>query len=173
MTSITLGTTEFEAIDQPHAYLIHELSGFVDGLIGSGVDLDDTQGIVRFVGDGMYGVLAVFYPDLAKRLPAHEFAGFPSASAHAAGEYDREYARKTPTFPQIVAAFEAAVEVNGGDYFRKALGLVDPKLLKAVMTQATAGYLSRTSESSPPTSGESVPTSSGDDAPLSVSTIAA
>jgi hypothetical protein len=173
MTSITLGTVEFEAIDQPHAYLIHELSGFVDGLLGSGVDLDDTTGIVRFFGDGMYGILAVFYPDLEKRLPPHEFAGFPSVSAFEAGEYDREYARKTPTFPQIVAAFEAAVEVNGGDYFRKVLGLVDPKLLRATLTEATAGYLSRTSPSSPPTSGASDLTSSGDDAPRSVSTIAA
>ena len=158
--TVTLGTVEFDVLDQPHAYLLHHLSGVVQQILdsGSGVDVDS---LVGFLGDGVYDVLCVFLPDLRKRLPAHEFAGYPNRAAMDERVYDEEYARRTPTIPQIAHALEQCIEANGGEWFKKLIGLVDPQLARAAVTEMTATYLSKTSANSPLTSGESAPTSSG------------
>lgn len=164
MTKVLLGQAEFEVIDQPHAYLLHELSEVLGRVLEAGGSLDGDD-LIRSLGDGVYDVLAVFLPDLSKRIPKHEFAGYASVSAQEAGEYDAEFARRTPTIPQIAGALDAAVEVNGREYFAKLFGFVDPKLVRAVVTERMAGSLSMRSASSPRTSGESAPMSSGDAAP--------
>lgn len=160
MAQVQLGDLTFEVIDQPHAYLTHRLSGVATAILdaGGGMDGDD---LVTFLGDGVYDVLAVFLPDLEKRLPRHEFHGYPNKAAMEEGVYDEEYARKTPTITQIVTAFNTGIEVNGGDFFRRVFGFLDPKLVRAVITERLADSLSTTSASSPPESGESVSTSSG------------
>lgn len=161
MTKVLLGQAEFDVIDQPHAYLLHELSGILGRVLEQGGSLDGDD-LIRFLGDGAYDVLAVFLPDLSKRIPRHEFAGYPSRSAQDAGEYDEEFARRTPSLPQIARALDAAVEVNGREYFAKVFGFVDPKLVRAVITERLAASLSTRSASLPPASGESPLTSSGD-----------
>lgn len=163
MDSIKLGDLDFQVIDQPHACLTHDLAAAVGAVMESGDELTgDTFAAVA--GGSVYEFLCAFYPDLRDRLPKHEFAGFASRSAHEAGDFDREYAQRAPTFPQIASAFDAALEANGRDILAQMFGWVDPKVreLAWAMVRERMVSLWENSASSPPTSGASVLTSSGD-----------
>lgn len=170
---LPLGKIEVEVMDQPWAYLTHELQDTALKVFEDFDDLDSPETLVRFLGSGIFDVLAVFYPDqIPSLMPRHEFEGFATETAYKAGQYDRDWARKNgPSFPQIVAALTAALEVNGGDDFKRLIGLLPPKwraLGKDLAGAMFAESRSLNSESSPPTSGESDPMSSGDDVPPAV-----
>jgi len=172
MDSIKLGDLEFQVIDQPHACLTHDLVAAVGTVMASGEELtgDTFAGVA---GGSVYEFLCAFYPDLRERLPKHEFAGFASRTAHENGVFDREYAQRAPTFPQIAEAFDTALEANGRDVLAQMFGWVDPKAkaLAWAMVRDKMVSLWENSVSLPPTSGESPPMSSGDSDQPSVSTI--
>ncbi len=82
-----------------------------------------------------YDLLCIVVPQVSKRMPRWEFAGYASAEAMAAGEYDDD-ADKSPTWPEIINAFETAKRVNHFDFIdgikKLAKGLyekVDPTLV--------------------------------------------
>lgn len=170
MNSVTiqLGEVEFRAIGQPHAYLLHHLAEVISAIVAQGSEVTGDE-LVRFLGDGAYDALDVFLGgELSKKFPAYEFHGYPSKEAWLAGEYDEQAALRSPTLPQIVGAFETCIELNGGSFLKKLVGLVDPKVMRALITERVAESLSATSLSSPPTSGTSAPTSSGERPPTPI-----
>jgi hypothetical protein len=170
---LPLGKIEVEVMDQPWAYLTHELQDTALRVFANFDELDSPESLVTFLGGGVFDFLAAFYPDeIPSLMPRHEFEGFATETAYKAGQYDREWARKNgPTFPQIVAALQAALEINGGDDFKRLIGLLPPKwrgLAKDLAGAMFAESRSTSSLSSPLASGESDQTISGDDVPLEV-----
>lgn len=157
---ITLGETTIACYPQRHAYLTNRIGKFVDQLAGGAAGIEGTADIVGLLGDSAYDVLCALIPNLSKRLPRYEFAGYGSQDAYDAKDYDPEL-DKSPTFPEIVEAFETAIAVNRFDVFKALKGLVDPKMLKADVSLWISEQISGSSPSSPGTSGESQPTSSG------------
>lgn len=161
--TVTLGEHEIPCVAQRHAYLENRLGRFFEAL--TKIDTDGLAGddignsLAKLFGEQTYDALVVFYPALQKRMPRWEFQGYVSAEAAIAGEYD-ETADRSPTFPQIVAAFEAAVKVNRFDVFKGLLGKLDPTMVGKLLNVAAAETASKLSQSSPPPSGESVSTSS-------------
>lgn len=156
---VTLGDVTVPVYPQRHAYLANRLGKTLQGFVESGEEVS-TENFIAFLGGGAYDVLAALIPALPSRLPRHVFAGFPSEEAMDEGTYD-EISDKSPTFPEIVSAFEAAWRVNRFDVLGKLGSLVDPTMLKAWLRVEMAKRLSMTSQSSQPQSGESDPMSSG------------
>lgn len=160
---VTFGPPENEVTvpvyPQRHAYLTNRLGRTFADFAESGEDMT-TENFAAFLGGQAYGVLAALIPALPARMPAHVFNGYPSAEAMEAGDYD-ESTDASPTFPQIVAAFETAWRVNRFDVLGKLKALVDPTLLQAWIRVQLTERLSTTSASEPPPSGESDRTSSG------------
>lgn len=74
-------------------------------------------------GPETYNLLTALIPVLPSHLPLWEWEGFGSQEAMDSDTYD-EALDKSPTTAQIVDAFEAVVQVNGGDRLGKLLGLV-------------------------------------------------
>lgn len=165
---IRLGDATVPVYPQKHAYLSNRLGRVIGQFASTGTDLNATN-FVGWLGGNTYDVLAALIPSLASRMPRHVFAGYPSAEAMEKGEYD-EAADQSPTFPEIVAAFEAAVAVNRLDVLGNLKDLVDPTLLKATlraeMSKALSGRYG-SSVSSPQPSGESPPPSTGPTPPTS------
>jgi hypothetical protein len=161
---VTLGKHEFEVIAQPWAYAVYKLRAVIEGVQGkaAGVTEADIDNIIAFLGTGIYDALCVLIPDLPKKMPACEFNGFKSIEAWEAGEIDEAALRESATMPQIIEAFEVCLKINGGAKFAKATGLVDPKLLKAAITEWLAEFLLANSPSSQLPSGASASTSSGE-----------
>jgi hypothetical protein len=166
---ITLGRHELPVYPQRHAYLTNRLASQLDALGAAGENLSDLAGAVEWLGQGTYGVLEAVIPNLGKRIPEWEFAGYGSQEAFDRGEYE-EREDNSPTFPEILNAFEVAKEVNRFDVFAVLWRWVDPKVVKQRLNLfvATAG-LSTSSPSSPGTNGESSPSDSGTTAPTSES----
>jgi hypothetical protein len=154
------------AYAQRHAYLTNRLGKFIDVMASQADGLDSISSAVSVMGDSAYDVLCALIPNLSKRVPKWEFAGYGSAEAYEQGEYD-ENEDKSPTFPEIVEAFEIAVRVNRFDVFKALGSLVDPKMLKAELSLWISDRLSG-SESSPSISaGSEASESSGTTAPTS------
>jgi hypothetical protein len=85
-------------------------------------------------------------------MPKFAFQGYASAEAMAADEYDPGAAEKAPSVPQIVDAFDTALEVNGikrlGDLISTAR-LGQSVLGGAGRPPASARPTTRTSPGSP------------------------
>ena len=173
---ITLGEHTLPVPEQRIGYLENKVRKFFDGL--SGVDLDmgdlDTGAFVaKLTREQVYSALCMVVPKLSKRMPLWEFAGFASQGAMDAGDYDEELDR-SPTFPEIVRAFELAIKVNRWDIFKGAIttlkemfGKADPKVLGQMIDLALAEGASKLSQSSAPTNGGSASTSSMTSPPTS------
>jgi len=157
---VQLGSHTVPCYPQRHAYLTNRVGKFVDRLAGGADDLGGISDVVGLLGDSAYDVLCALIPNLSKRMPRYEFAGYGSQDAYDAKDYDPEL-DKSPTFPEIVEAFETAIAVNRFDVFKALKGLVDPKMLKADVSLWISEQISGGSPSLPGTSGESQPTSSG------------
>ncbi|WP_297775059.1 hypothetical protein [Mycobacterium sp.] len=142
---VQLGQHSYAVYAQRIGYLENKLGRTLDRLIGSSVS--DGAGIVSMLGEQVHGVLGVFLPRL---MPLHEFRGYVTAEALAAGEYDAA-ADTSPTVPEIRSAFETVLRVNGFDLLQGLGKLVDTDLLKAAASSAVANQL---------TSGVSSPTDS-------------
>ncbi len=126
---VTLGGHEVDVYAQRHAYLTNRLQGFFQELMVSNLDVKDAASIINLLGDRTYDLLITVLPQYGKRCPRYEFAGYCSQEAHEAEDYD-EKADQSPTFPEMVHAFEVAAEVNRFDVVKILGKAFDPKLLK-------------------------------------------
>ena len=163
-TEITLGGVTVPCPAQRHAYLEHRLGPAISGAIarGEGVGAD---GILRWLGDGVYDALIALIPALASRMPLWQFRGYGSADAYAAGEYDAEL-DQSPSLPEIKEAITVAMAVNGIDELVKlGKALIDPRMAKAQINAVIAEAID--SSTSPSTSGASASTSSSTSPPTS------
>lgn len=156
---ITLGDVTVPVYPQRHAYLSNRLGRTFAAFVESSEELT-TENFLLFLGEKTYDVLAALIPALPARMPRHVFAGYGSEAALEAGDYD-EAADASPTFPEIVAAFETVWRVNRFDVLGNLGKIVDPTLLRSLIRVQMTERLSTISASSPPPSGESDPTSSG------------
>lgn len=95
-------------------------------------------------GPEAYRLLVAFIPAI-EVIPLWEWEGYGSQEAMDADSYD-DTLDKSPTTAQIVDAFEAVVEVSGGDRLGKLLGLVT--------TVQALGATETQTPSLPPSSGD-------------------
>lgn len=160
---VRLGDVVVPVYAQRHAYLANRLGRTFQAFVESGEQLA-TENFLSFLGGQTYEVLSALIPALGSRMPKHVFAGFGSPEAMDAGEYDPGQDR-SPSFPEMVEAFECVWRVNRFDVVGKLGSIVDPTLLRAAVRAQMAERLSTTSQSSPPMSGGSDRTSSGTTAP--------
>lgn len=164
---VNLGEHSIPCYAQRHAYLTNRVGKFVDRLAGGVGDVDGVADVVGFLGDSAYDVLCALIPNLSKRIPRYEFAGYGSQEAFDTKDYDPEL-DKSPTFPEIVAAFETAIAVNRFDVFKALKGLVDPKMLRADLNLWMSQQISGSLPNSPsPSDGSARSTSSGTTVPTS------
>lgn len=167
---ITLGEHEIPVLPQRHAYIENRVARFAESATDEGVgqltEAGSIDSVLRVIGDGVYDLLAAIIPNLSKRIPKYEFRGYASKEAYDARDYD-EAQDKSPTFPEIKAAFKVAIEVNDFDLFAHLKAIVDPQLLRAELSLWLTEHLSTGSASSPTPSGESPPSDSGTTVPTS------
>lgn len=160
---ITLGGVTVPVYAQRHAYLTNRLGPTVQAIVKRGENLTESD-VLAFLGEGVYDALVALIPTVGKRIPRWQFRGFASAEAEAADEYDPE-ADESPTVPEIREAFATAIRVNGLDVLKAAGSVVDPKLLRALISERLAESIA--SPSSPPPNGGSELTSSTPSSPTS------
>jgi hypothetical protein len=108
----------------------------------------------------LYDLLCTVIPGLKARMPLYEFRGFASKDAMEADAYDED-ADQAPTSAQVQEALSQAWEVSQlGRWISPLASIVDPTVLRAVVTgvleDLAKAASSITSQSS---SGASVPTS--------------
>jgi hypothetical protein len=175
-TKVRLGEHEYPVYPQRIGYLERKLGDVFGTLLDA-----DVQGgsIMDLLGGRAYRTLIVFIPRL---MPEYEFRGYPTQEAFEAKEYDESY-DKSPSFPEIEAAFRAAMRVNRLDLFGHLKALVGPELLQAVTQQAVATTItgrsstglpsdsSPTTESDPTSSGTTGATTDGGDEPATTDSL--
>jgi hypothetical protein len=170
----SLGGTPVHVQLGDHSYAVYaQRVGYLENRIGSTVsklgtlNIEGVEELVTSLGGSAYGLLKVFIPRL---MPEHEFRGYPTEEAHAAREYDERY-DKSPSFAQIVTAFQTAMRVNRFDLFGSLKNLLSPELLRAMTNKAVAESVQR-GLPSPSGSSTSTPdttsTPSGTTAPTSI-----
>lgn len=131
-------------------------------------DDPDPASLVELLGGSTYEALCVFVPNLPERMPEWKFAGYGSEDAYLASDYD-ERQDQSPTFPQLMDAFEAIIEVNGGKRFRQMLGKEGWTRLRKAWSelQEKSEPPSGSPSSSSTSDGSEQPTSSGTTGPTS------
>jgi hypothetical protein len=162
---VTLGEHTIPVYAQRHAYLSNRLGRFLDGFLERVGDLEPRD-LVAALQSNSYELLSVLLPNLEKRVPEYEFRGYGSREAMDADDYD-ENLDKSPTVPEIRAAFEVASRVNGFDVLSHLWKVIDPSLLRGVINAQIAEAVSQTSPTSPSENGTSDLTSSGMTPPTS------
>jgi hypothetical protein len=162
---ITLGDHTLPVYAQRHAYLANRLGRFIDELVQRSQDLD-ANGIVGALQESSYELLCALVPNMEKRIPEYEYRGFSSREAMEAGDYD-EQLDKSPTLPEIRAAFTIASKVNAFDVLTHLKGIIDPSLLRGVVNAQIAEAISQNSPSSLSENGASDLTTSGTTPPAS------
>lgn len=153
---ITLGQHTVPVYPQRWAYLENRLGRTLSEFVGRSTALSG-ENFASFLGEEAYKALCVFLPQLPSRMPEWEFRGYPSREAWEQGEYD-EQKDSSPTFPEIVEAFETIIQVNRFD----VLGSLGKRLSEA--TERTQALQS--SQSSPLRNGGSPSTSSSPTVPM-------
>lgn len=164
--TVTLGDHEVDVYPQRHAYLTNKLAAFFRELVETDTDINDAAGVVTLLGDRAYDLLGVVLPQYTKRCPLYEFRGYSSESAMEEGLYD-ERSDKSPSFPEMVGAFETAASVNRFDVFAVLGKVIDPKLLKTWINSKVAEAISTASVSLPAAKDGAASTSSGPSSPTS------
>lgn len=162
-SEITLGEHTVPVYAQRHAYLQNRLGRFIDRLLEQGVDGGSVLDVAQH---SAYELLCVLIPNLDKRLPEWEFKGYGSREAMDAGEYD-DKADRSPTVPEIREAFVVAARVNAFDALKVLGTILDPQLLRGVVTAQVAQAISPTSPTSLSANGASASTSSMTTGPTS------
>lgn len=165
---VTLGEHEVDVYPQRHAYLSNKLQAFFkDLIVDGGADISDASALIGMLDDRAYDLLEVVMPQYCKRCPKYEFAGYGSQAAYEAQEYD-EREDKSPSFPEIVNAFEVAARINRFNVLKIIGNVIDPKLLKTWINSQMAERLSSASASSLSSrAGSEASTSSGTTDPTS------
>jgi hypothetical protein len=176
---VKLGEYELPVPEQRIGRMENQGKSFVDGLLAVDIqellDRDDLGGALLALGrERAYDALCMVVPALSKRMARWEFAGYSSAEAMDAGEYDED-ADKSPTWPEITAAFRSAKEVNQFDFLDGLKSFVkglyekaDPTLVGQAINVGLAEMVSRGLPNSAPLNGASVSTSSTTTAPTSL-----
>ena len=99
-------------IKLPQVLSADELTTVRDTFAADEVKVDDLAAfLLRFTGKA-YAVLLVLAPALEAAMPEHEWQGFGSPEAMAAGEYVDED-DNAPSYDQMLGAFDTALQVNG------------------------------------------------------------
>lgn len=160
---VTLGEHVLPVYAQRHAYLQNRLGRFIDGLVDDGVEAGN---VLDAVQNSAYELLVVLIPNLDKRVPEWEFKGYGSREALEQGDYD-EQVDKSPTVPEIRQAFEVAAKVNSFDVLKAVWKVVDPQLLRGLVTAQIAEAISPTLPISPSENGASTSTPSTTTGPTS------
>ncbi len=137
---VKLGSQEYTIVPQPHAVLFRKFPQVLAEVRDGGLTQENiTSGpdIINVLGDRIHGVLKIFIPDL---MPFHEFQGFPSQEALDEDRFDEAYAvQHAPTIPEIMEAFDQAINVNGGKRLKDLLGnVLGPDLSRAVRSFVVA-----------------------------------
>lgn len=154
---------------QRHAYITNRLGKFMSELLEAGQNVSVDQ-LLSVAGGQAYTLLTALIPNLGKRMAEWEFLGMADRDAT---EYDPALDTTSPSIPEIRHAIKVAGEVNGLDiltHLKGAFGLVDPTVLRAIVSEQVLNAIdsaSTISPSSPSESGESASTSSGTTAPTS------
>lgn len=124
------------------------------------VGVDGVQ--VVDVDRAVYRALERLAPNVPKYVPMHTFLGYGSPEAMEAGDYDPEL-DESPTIPEVRAAIVAAAEVSGLDVVKHLRSLVDPTVIRELVTglveEAIAETLESTSSASSPSENGGSPTS--------------
>ena len=153
---VALGDVVVPVYPQRIAYLENRLGKTVREFVEAGGI--DTADFARWLGSRTYSVLAALIPSLPSRMPEHVFRGYPSPEAYAEGSYDPE-ADRSPTFPEVVDAFNMAIRVNRFDLLGNLKSLVDPTVLRRMLNAEMATRYTSSRSSAPPP-GASDPSSS-------------
>lgn len=175
MSAITvmLGDHEIEVPEQRIGRLTNRTADLFSDAFGALADFDSQADganvgadLAKVGREKCYAALCLLMPKLEQRMPVWEFAGYGSAEAMEAGEYDEDKDR-SPTWPQITRAFRTAKSVNEFDMFatikniaKELYDKADPTMVGKLLNLAMAEGVSRLSESSAAPSGESASTSS-------------
>lgn len=85
------------------------------------------ENLIHAAEGKLYELFTVFIPDL---MPRWEFEGYGSERHLEEDEYVEELDR-SPSVPQMVNAFEAAVQVNSLRWVKKVTGFFDSQMLRA------------------------------------------
>lgn len=164
---VVLGEHTYEVFPQRHAYLNHRLGQWFDSLqnVSAGAsDVSTLHDFLGLIGDRAYDLLKVMIPDL---MPEYEFSGFATQEALDAGDYKEQYDR-SPTYDELFGAFQVCLKVNRLDALKNLGKAVDPRIIRAYLTQAVGTFLSRAnSESSSPDATAGPLTTSGLTSPTS------
>jgi hypothetical protein len=81
-----------------------------------------------------YEAVCVLIPEVARRIPAYEFAGFASREAMDLEDYDDAALDAAPTVPQIREAIRVGVDVNGLEFLGK-MGKLKGMDLNSILSQ--------------------------------------
>lgn len=130
---VKLGDSEYVVVPQRIGRLEHQLQGLL-GDLASASDSDNTGDFLQKLGTRGYEVLHVFIPDI---MPEHRFRGYASAAALEKGEYSDED-DQSPSFDQIVDAFNAVMRVNRVDVFGGLKNVLGPDFLRALIRSRLA-----------------------------------
>lgn len=134
MEQVTLGKHTLDVYPQKHAYITNKVGKTLAKVVAAGVDIQEPQEIYNFfLGEGAYPLLAAMMPIYAQRCPQYEFMGFGSKEAWDAGDYD-ENTDDSPSYAELITAFEVVARVNRFDVLKVLKGVVDPKALRAQFT---------------------------------------
>lgn len=159
---VELGDHRYTVTPQRIGRLGHETASSVALLTGEGAQ-EDAGGIVDQLGGGAHTVLHVFIDEL---MPRHEWLGYQSEEAQREQRYDR-LSDRSPTFDQIVTAFEVVMKVNRLDLVKHLRDLLGKDFFQAAARKMALDALMGEDETS--TTDES-PSSSSPPTPPMTST---
>jgi len=183
--TVQLGSATVPVVPQKRATLRHRLASVGDGLAETlGQGADNVEGFILALEDREYDVLSILIPALPEHIPLWAWHGYVSQEAMDSRSFDPEDDRSVP-FPDTVEAFKVATEVNRLDLFLNLKALIDPKLLrelvsglledmaaKTAQTNSLTGSLSANGTSESTSGSPSSPTSApSGDGPSPVSSV--
>lgn len=162
---ITLGDRTYGV----RAQRIGRLADKLGDRFGQIVDMElggDGASQLASLGGAAHEILRVFIPEV---MPLPEFLGYASEADMREGRRPSDPdADRSPTLPEIEQAFRTAFDVNGFGVLGHLKALVEPEVLRKMITLQISRTLtsgSGGSPSSPQPSGESDQPSSGTSAP--------
>lgn len=140
--TIVLGAREYEVVPQSLPYIRHHLGPVLESLANEVIDAGT---LIDVISDKAHEVLRVFIPDL---MGADEWNGVGPD-----GEYDEQLAQRAPTAPQVRTAVQQVADLNGFDLVKGLGKIVDPTVLRDMVSQVLRDSTSRLSltSSSPST----------------------
>lgn len=150
---VTLGEQSYLVSPQRIGYLRSKLGVFFNQLSTGGLDFSDGD-VINTLGEKVHDVLKVFIPDL---MPAWEFHGYATEEDWREGRYDDRY-DKSPSPPQVRAAFTAVMEVNELDLLKHLGKIVDLELLRTEISERVSEAMLTASQQAQSEMSSALPT---------------